>query len=178
MATGHAHAQGPVDEDLQLSPGLAAYLLYLLQRQLTGQDHPGKPQVLQGFDPGGVVDGHLSGGHQRQVGTDGLEHLHHGQVLDDDPVGPGFGHLPGGVEEGGQLLVPDEGVEGHVYLHPPAVAVVHRLREAVVLEIVRVAPGVEGAGAQIDRVRAAAYGGYEALFVSGRSQYLHGRTSL
>ena len=95
------------------------------------------------------------------------------QILEDHRVRTGFGHLPYRVPEGGQLGIRHQGVYRHMDPHAPAVAEGHRLFQLVFPEIVRLAPGVEALGAQVDRIGAAVDGGDQLLPAAGRGQDLH-----
>ena len=169
-----AHAQGPVDKGLQLhGRGLAQGLDGGLG-QLPGEDHPGHAQVSAGLHAVQVVDGHLGGGVDVHIG-DGLpEKSGHAQVLDQDGVDADLRGKGGGLRRQGQFSVGQEGVQGQVDLGPPLMAVGNGLAQLLLGEVLGVAPGVEGAVAQIDGIRPGLDRCGQRLGGTGRCEKFHG----
>ena len=141
--------------------------------QLPGQDDPGKTQLLRQTGPLGVVDAHLGGGMAGQIRHMLPEQGSGGQVLEDHRVRAGLSHLPHRVPEGGQLGIRHQGVHRHMDPHAPAVTPGHRFLQLVFPEIIRLAPGIEALGAQVDRIRAAVNGGDQLFPAPGGGQDLH-----
>lgn len=171
--TGVAHTQGPVDEYLDLNGGAAADIGDLLPGQLPGQHHPLHSQGGAGQHPVQAVNGHLGGAVNGEVGGHLTGHPHHPQVLDNEGIYPDLaaqGDQPGGLE---QLMVTEQGVQGEIHLYPPEMTIFYRRPEAVVVEIGRPSPGVEGLAPQIDGVRPALDGGDHRLIGVGGREYFH-----
>ena len=116
-------------EDLNLNGGVLADVGDLVPGQLTGEHHTGHAQVGAQLDAVQVVDGHLGGGVDGQVGGCLTQHPQHAQVLDQHRVHAdlsGLGGQPGAL---GHLPVSEQGVEGEVHLHPSQMAVRNRRRK-------------------------------------------------
>ena len=148
-------------------------MLDLCQGQLSGEHHPGKAQVGRLFDPLQVMDGHLGGGVDGEIGGRGPDHPGHPQVLDDEGVGPQLAEAEHRLPGPGQLPVGEEGVEGDIGFDPPQAAEAHGLLQVLPLQIFGVAPGVEVPGAEIHGIGPAPDSGDDPLQGPRRTHQLH-----
>jgi len=94
-----------------------------VQMELPCQHHALKPQVGKLPDPGGVVDGHLGGGVQRDSREKTAGQSCYGQVLDYDRIHLHRFEGREGVNQGRQFVLLDQGVEGHIDLFLQAVGI-------------------------------------------------------
>ena len=170
---GIAHAQGAVDEHLDLHRAALADELDLPEGQLPGQHHPGEAQLFTGQNAGQVVDGHLGGGMDGQLGGQGADHPGHAQVLDDEGVGPQLVELEDELLCPHQFPVGDQGVHGHIGLDAPQAAVPEGVHQFFAFQIFGIAAGVVVAGAEIYRVGAAPNGGDDAFHGARRAHQFH-----
>ena len=171
---GVAHAQGPVGEHLDLDGGVLADVFDLIPAQLPGEDRPGHAQVGHHLHTVQIVDGHLGGGVDGQVGGYLPHHPQHPHVLHQHRVGPQGGGLGGKLRRLGQLPVGEQGIEGQIYLGSPHMAIRNRRRKFLPGEILRVAAGVKVPVSQIDGVRAVLYGRRHGLHrPGGGKQFQH-----
>ena len=149
---GIAHAQGPVDEDLDLDGAVAADIGDVLPAQLPGQHHPADAQGRSLLDALQRVDAHLGGGMDRHLGGHLPQQGHQAQILDDKGVHPGPDRRGNDRADLLQLPVRRQGIQREMDLNPPDMAITHSIRQLVQGKVLGVLPGIEGAGAQINRV--------------------------
>ena len=164
---GIAHAQGPVDEDLNLDGAVAADEGDVLPAELPGKHHSAHAHgggLLHALER---VDAHLGGGVDRHLGGHLPQEGHDAQVLDDEGVHPGADGGGDGPAHLLQLPVGNQGVEGQVDADAPDMAVAHGVRQLVKGKVLGALPGVEGAGAQIDRVGPVLYRGAQGVHGAG-----------
>lgn len=142
-----------MDEDFDFHIGSMAYLPDLIKGQLPGQHHAAAAQTPGRFHAAQIVNGSLSGQVQLKIGQ--LLTQQHGQpqILDDQRVYADFIEKSRVVQGLLHLFVGDQGIHGHVDLHPSLVSEVHGLFHFLIVEIARVNPGVKRFSAQIDGVR-------------------------
>ena len=141
-------------EDLDFDGGALADGFNLIPAQLPGEHRPGEAQIGGHLHPVQVVEGHLGGGVDGQIGDDLAEHPQHAQILNEHRVGADGAGLGGHLRRLRQLPVGEQGVEGQVDLRPPQVAIRNRRRKLLLREIFRVAAGVKVPVPQIDGVGA------------------------
>ena len=174
---GVAHAQGAVDEGLDLDGRVETDVLDGVPGKLPGEDHPGHAQLGAAAHAVQGVDGELGGAVDGQAGGGLPEHPQNAQVLDEDGVHAHLGGLGGHLGGGGELPVSDQGVEGQVDLGAPDVAVRNRRGQLLQGEVLGVAAGVEVPVAQVDGVGTGLDGGGDGFRrPGGGEQFQHGRS--
>ncbi len=160
-------AERAVHEDLQLHGGRAADRGDLVDRELAGEDHARRAELLRELDGRGVGARHLRGRVDRQPGGERAGEAGEAEVLHDDRVGGGLG---AGVDRGldeRQLVVEDQGVQGDVAAHPVVVQRAQRGAERGGVEVPRAGAGVQALQAEVDGVGARADGRGEGGLVAG-----------
>ena len=172
--TGVTHAQGPVGEHLDLNGGVLADVFDLVPGQFPGEHRTGHAQVGHHLDAVQVVDGHLGGGVDQQVGGHLAHHPQHTHVLYQHRIGPQAAGLGGELRRLGQLPVGEQGVQGQIHLGAPHMAIRNRRRKFLPGEILRVAAGIKISVSQIDGVRAVLYSRRHGLHgPGGGEQFQH-----
>src|SRR5439155_22392047 len=105
-------AQRPVDEDLRLDAGRPRDVVDFLEGQFPRQDDAAEPQVAQCLGPGAVVDGQLRAAVQLQPREMFVDQVVDAQVLKDDRVHADVVQRRQGLDQLGQLVLADQGVDG------------------------------------------------------------------
>ena len=169
---GHAHAERPVDKDLDLDGAGLADSADLLKRQFTRQNHAVIAQRSQFLRPLGRVNAHLGRAVQVQRRCDALDQLRRGKIIGDHGVRPGRSHSAHRIGQPCQLTVIDQRIQRHMDLDPAGVAEGNGLLQLLRGEIACRAAGVKAGQPQINSISAAEYSGAKHLTVSRRGQNL------
>ena len=161
------HAQGAVAKNFDFNGGALADEFNGVPGELPGEDHTGHAQVGHLLHSVQVVNRHLGGGVDGQVGGGLAQHAQYAQILHQHRVHPQGAGLGGALGGALHLPVGDQCVQGQVEPAPPQVAVGDRLGELLLAEIFRVAAGVEVAVTQVNRVGAVLHSGPQGLHGTG-----------
>ena len=170
--TADAHAQSAMDKTFHLNAAFCGNVADLLQRQLPGENDPGKAHVPQLKRTGQAVHAHLSGAVQRQTRRHPLCQLRHGQVLHDQRIGPGGGHVPHSLLQAGQLGGIQGGVQRDVYFHISGMTKSRGLAQGCGGKVAGGPAGVKMQQPEIHSVRSRAHCRAEHVGIAGRRQNL------
>ena len=159
---------------LDLNGGALADIFDLVPGQLPGEHRTGHAQVGHHLYAVQIVDGHLGGGVDRQIGGHLAHHPQYAHVLHQHRVGSQSAGLHGKVGGLRQLTVGEQGVQGQIDLGSPHMAIRNRRRKFLPGEILRVAAGIKISVSQIDGVRAVLYSRRHGLHgPGGGEQFQH-----
>ena len=160
-------------ESFQTDIRIVMDILYLFQRKFPGQHRLEEPHFLHFLCPGGIVYGHLSGSGQGQFRAQPFQIGGGSHILNDNGISPGLYDLPGRLQKGFPFLIPNKGIQSHMNLHPPAVAIFYRRFKPSGAKVLGIAAGIESPRPQINGIGAAAHSGCQGIGVARRSQDLH-----
>ena len=174
-----AHAQGSVDEALELEIGALREEPDLLDGQLARQDDAGDPELLRDTGSLGAGDGHLRRGVERELRADRAGEPQRAQILHEDGVGSRAGNGRERLLGERKLAVEDQGVEGDESLDSLAMEEIEDARQILDGEVVRARPRVEAAAqAEIDGIGAGRHRRTQALLISRGSEQFGSRQAL
>ena len=154
-------AEGAMHKDLDLHGRGGGDLFDLGDGEFACEHHP---LHAQAGGPGAALrggDGHLRGAVDGELGRKLTHEAYHAGILDDDRIDAGVGHHADPVGDGRELVVEDEGVEGHKALHAAGVEGLHHLGELFGREVGGAGAGGEVGEAEVDGVGARLDGGAE-----------------
>jgi len=170
-----AHAEGPVDEDLELEVGGLGDLANLLEGELAGEDGAVEAVAREEVGPPGRGDVHLRGAVEPELGKVLLDDVHEAEVLDDEAVGPHPVQVLEELVHAVGLALLEDRVDGYVDLLRVLAAVLDGGLELAEGEVRAPHAGIEALQAEIDGVGALAYGGVEGLGVARGGEQFNGR---
>ena len=107
-----------------------------------------------------------------EIRRDRPDQSHQPEVLHDDRVDAGLGHLANSGLELGELVRKDQRVQRHVPTHATPMQQSHHFGQARALEVRGANPRIMALEAEVDRVGAVLDGGDQALAIAGRRQQL------
>jgi len=161
-----------VGEDLDFDGGALTDVGDLVPGQLPGEHRPLKPQISGLLDAVQIVQRHLGGGVEGQIGGYLPQHPQHAQILYQHRVRPDGRGVCGVFGGFGQLPVGEQGVQRQIDLGAPQMAIRNRRRKFLPGEILCIAAGVKIPISQIDGVRAVLHGRGHRLHGTGRRKQL------
>ncbi len=168
-----AHAQGAVDERLELDVGGGGDAPEVVERELAAQHHPAHAVGGGERDALGAGDRHLGRAVHRQGGHHGARQPRHAHVLHDDRVGAGVRDRVQGALRLGEFGVEHERVEGDEPRHPARVQGRDGLGQLLEREA-DLGARAEVVEAEVDRVRTGFDGGAQLGPVPSRGHELRG----
>ena len=101
-----------MNEDFRLDGGGRSDVAHLFERQFTSEHDSLETEAFEGFGPGAVVDGHLCAAVQLQLREVPASEVVDAEVLQDDRVNAHLLKRRERLDQFGQLVVADDGVDG------------------------------------------------------------------
>jgi hypothetical protein len=149
-----------------------AHRLELAQRELPRSNHSLDAQRRGEARPFRTGHSHLCARVHRQVRRDGAAESHGADVLHDERVHSGSGTGPDAALNVGQLVVPQQNVQGNKAFDTRRVELCHESWQLLQCEILRPGPRVDSIKAKVDGVSAAGDSRPELRPAAGGGQHL------
>ena len=159
-----------MDKGLQLHRAAVGDFPHFGEGQLSGQHYPLHALFIEETGACGGVDAHLGGSVDGQLRRSFPNEPEQPRVLYQQGIHRQRAGEFEKFQRCGQFVVPQQGVDGEIDFHTPAMAVFHRLAELIVVEIFRRSPGAECAAPQIHRVGSGADSRFQRFRRTGRGE--------